>query len=420
MIPAKRALANASASSNPAAAADDPSTLIDAYALERSFPLGVPMRILHWYGDRTAMLRQVESHRSFRFGAHPERDLPGRQIFVLVLGEASRADHWQMYGYGRATNPKLETATNLVRLSDIVTPWSASRMSVPIIVSRKKGTDPDGYFPERAIMRAFSEAGFATYWISNQIAFGGYDSPISVVARDADHVSFHNVADYTNPGSYDEVLIPPLKAAIDSGAQKLFVVLHTLGSHENYAYRYPDQFDVFKPSLKGVAHVDNNQPSLAENIQNSYDNSVIYTDDVIAKVIEVLRSTGAVSTMWYVSDHGEDLINKSCSLTGHGSGTDNNFRIPSVFWYSDSYADAFAANIEQLKEHAKERATTENVFESMIDMAGLDFPGHDRTWSLFSASWQQHPRIVTPLFGQVRADFDHSGRSANCQMVTPP
>jgi glucan phosphoethanolaminetransferase (alkaline phosphatase superfamily) len=378
------------------------------------------MRMLHWYREQRTLQSQIDHLHSFRFGAHPTREISQRQIYVLIIGEAGRSDRWQLYGYSRPTNPELLTTPNLIQLSNVVSPWSASRMAVPIIVSRKKGTDPQSYFNERSITRAFSEADFTTYWISNQIALGGYDSPISVVAYDADHVSFHNVADYSNPGKYDGVLIQPLQAAIDSGAQKLFIVLHTLGSHENYALRYPDEFDKFRPSLKGVPQANLNDLTLAERIRNSYDDSILYTDHFIAQVIRTLRNTGAISTAWYVSDHGEDLINASCNLTGHGSGTVYNFRVPSVFWYSDSYAANFRSDLDHFIEHREMPVSTENIFESLIDMAGLDFPGHDRTWSLFSASWQPHSRIVTPLYGQVQVDFDRAGESKNCHMVTPP
>jgi glucan phosphoethanolaminetransferase (alkaline phosphatase superfamily) len=395
-------------------------SLLGTSWIETSFPLGVLVRFQHWYREQQTLEDQIDVLRSFRFGARATREISQRQIYVLIIGEASRSDHWQLYGYNRPTTPELVTTPNLVQLSNIISPWSASRMAVPIIVSRKKSTDLQSYFNERSVTRAFSEAGFTTFWMSNQIAMGGYDSPISVVAYDADHVSFHNVADYSNPGKYDGVLIKPLQAAIDSGAQKLFVILHTLGSHENYALRYPDDFDKFRPSLKDVPNPDFDDPNLAERIQNSYDSSILYTDHFIAEVIKTLRNTGTISTVWYVSDHGEDLINSSCNLTGHGSGTVYNFRVPSVFWYSDAYAAEFRSKLDYFIERRAAPISTENIFESLVDMAALDFPGHDGNWSLFGASWRPHPRIVTPLYGQVQVDFDRAGESKNCHMVTPP
>ena len=389
-------------------------------SFESSFPVGIPIRFIHYRSEWEEMQKEISRLHSFRFNASDTRNISSRQIYVLVIGEAARADRWQLYGYPRKTNPELEKTANLILLPDLVTPWSASRMSVPIITSRKRGTDSRGFFDERSITSAFAEAGFETYWISNQMAAGGYDSPISVVAYDADHVSFHNVADYTNPGTYDEILIAPLRVALNSGAKKLFIVLHTIGSHQNYAYRYPQEYDLFKPSLKDVSAADVNNLALAERIQNSYDNSILYTDHVISAVIRALQETGAIATMWYVSDHGEDLINAKCKLTSHGSGTVYNFRIPSVLWYSDAYAAEFEPALNAFRANSSSKVTTENIFESMIDMAAIDFPGHDQSWSLFSPSWQPHQRMVASLYGQVQLDFDTATESQNCHMLIPP
>lgn len=404
-----------------AAAAADPDapSLLEAKSMQVSFPFGMPLRLLQWYREQQAIEDNAAALRQFRFHARIARPVKERQVYVLIIGEASRVDRWSLFGYERDTNPRLEQTPNLVRLANVVTPWSASRMAIPIIVSRKKGSDGHGNFGEPSVLRAFSEAGFDTYWISNQIAFGGYDSPISVLARDAQHVSFHNVADYTNPGTYDGVLLDPFKQALQSGSDKLFIVLHTLGSHQNYAYRYPPEYDRYTPSLKHVAHPDIDNLAQATEISNSYDNSILYTDRFIADVIATVSATSAVSTVWYVADHGEDLINASCRLTAHGSGTVYNFRVPSVFWYSPSYATEFPDGLKQFLQHSKEPVSTENLFESLIDMAGLQFPGHDAAWSLFSDQWQPHQRIVNPLYGQARLDFDHAGESKNCHMLTP-
>ena len=83
------------------------------------------------------MLAEAHRRDSFRFDAHALGNITQKQVYVLVIGEASRADHWQLFGYPRPTNPELDKIPNLIQLPDIVTPWSASRMSVPIIVSRR-------------------------------------------------------------------------------------------------------------------------------------------------------------------------------------------------------------------------------------------------------------------------------------------
>jgi glucan phosphoethanolaminetransferase (alkaline phosphatase superfamily) len=424
IAPAPRSVAGAAGS--PAASVSEPLPGADAIVasrvpawlarLEPSFPFGVAVRWLRYREEWDAMRAAAERLRQFQFHAQQTASVPERQVYVLVIGETGRRDHWSMYGYARDTNPELAATPNLIKLGDVVSPWSASRMAVPLIVTRKRGSETTSVLHERTVMHAFAEAGFETYWMSNQLAVGEFDSPIAVVAHDIDHVSFYNVADWGKPGNYDEVLLQPLKQALAGKSEKLFIVLHTLGSHANYAFRYPPAFDRWTPSLKGVADPDYYIVANADRIYNSYDNSILYTDHFLAAVIDVLKQQHAIATMWYTADHGEDLITADCKFAGHGNGTLYNFPVPSVFWYSDDYAQHFAAALEQMRAHADKKITTENFFESLIDMAGLDFPGHNSSWSLFSTKWQPHQRLVHGLF---EVDFDEAEVSQKCHMLWP-
>jgi len=389
-----------------------------ASVIEPSFPVGMPIRLLHYRSEWAATRDTAAQLANFRFGTRVAHSAGPRKVYILVIGEASRRDRWQLYGYERQTTPELGHTSNLIRFDDVITPAGESRDSVPVIVSRKPGTTKPSDFHERSISAAFAEAGFETYWFSNQLAVGHFDSPIAVVAYDAAHVSFYSVADWGKAGTYDDVLLQPLRGAIGSSQKDMFIVLHTMGSHANYAHRYPAEFDVYKPSLKEIVEPDYYDLSLRERVRNSYDNSILYTDHFIAQVIATLASTDAITTMWYVSDHGEDFASESCKLAGHGNGTVNDFRIPSVFWYSDAYANEFPSVLEQARAHSRMKMTTEDIFESMIDMAGLEFPGHDSTRSIFSPTWLPHGRIVSGL-GQIQIDYDKATVSDKCRLMIP-
>ena len=107
-------------------------------------------------------------------------------------------------------------------LSDLITPVSATRLSVPVILSRKPATQSlsDG-FSEKSFFTAYKEAGFKTFWLSNQISFGEFDTPVSVFAKEADVTRFFNLGGFTNDSNYDEVLLAPLEHAMrDPGAEK--------------------------------------------------------------------------------------------------------------------------------------------------------------------------------------------------------
>jgi glucan phosphoethanolaminetransferase (alkaline phosphatase superfamily) len=392
------------------------SAMIDLGAYAESiipgYPFGVPFRAYSYYHELMSLRVETAKLKDFRFGATAPPPIGVRQIYIMVIGESSRRDHWSLFGYSRSTNPDLAKIANLVPIPEMITPWTTSRLAIPILLTRKPATNSQLHFNEPSILRVYSEAGFRTYWFSNQLTIGQHDFSISATAYEAANVRFFNPASWADPGTYDEVLIPALQRAIAESSDNLFVVLHTIGSHGRYVFRYPAKFDAFQPSQTAGAGAPYNQLLL-----NSYDNSILYTDHILAKVIEVLTSTGTVAALFYSSDHGEDIPNSSCSLSGHGNPSLSNFIVPALFWYSDQYKSLFPDKVGLFRKNAGLPLTTENVFETLVDLAGINLPSHDASKSLFSSELKVRPRLVN-TFGQV--DFDHAELSKRCQVVLPP
>ena len=129
----------------------------------------------------------------------------------MVIGESSRFDRWSLNGYERETNPLLKQEANLVNLPDVITSVSATRLSVPVMISRKPARKSlkDG-FAEKSFLTAYKEAGFKTWWLSNQISFGEFDTPVSVFAKEANVIQFLNLGGFTNNSNFDEILFEPL------------------------------------------------------------------------------------------------------------------------------------------------------------------------------------------------------------------
>jgi glucan phosphoethanolaminetransferase (alkaline phosphatase superfamily) len=347
----------------------------------------------------------------FRFHASRTAAIGRRQVYVLVIGEASRRDHWQLFGYPRATNPELMRTANLVPIPDFDSSWPESNDAIPMIVTRKPVTVTSLSWKEASILRAMQEAGFETWWISNQMEIGKFDSAVAAYAFEAQHVRYLNHASWSAPGSYDEDLLKPLRKALSSNRDQ-FIVLHMMGSHLDYDFRYPNAYKHFRPTEKepadDIAH--------GEHVLNSYDNTILYSDHVLASIIGILSDSAAVSALWYESDHGETLPTPTCPFEGHGLGSRYEFQIPALLWYSDAYASTFPARLASLRANANKPSMSANTFESLIDMAGVTFPGHDPTWSLFSPKWQYRPRIVN---GEWKADIDHAKLGTGCDLVLP-
>lgn len=389
-------------------------TLISLAApIKQGYPFGIFQRVAEYRDEWIAMRTDAAKLATFRFHAARIGHLGARQVYVLVLGESSRRDHWQLFGYDRATNPELSNLHNLVPIPRMLGSWPESIAAIPLVLTRKPIASMSVAWKEASILRAMQEAGYTTYWISNQLAIGAFDSPVSMYAYEAQHVEWLNHASWTAPGSYDGNLIQPLRDALHDSNKDLFIVLHMMGSHINYDYRYPAAFRHFLPMYSNR----NTNVAAGERIRNSYDNTILYTDHVLAQIIGVLRNSGAVTALWFVSDHGETLPTPTCSKMGHGIGSRYDFQVPALFWYSDSYAQAFPQRVMSLRSNAGQRTLSASTFESLIDMAGISFPSHDETWSLFSPQWQYHARIVNPMW---QTDYDKADFGKGCEIVLPP
>ena len=390
-----------------------PPVHVDAFI--DSWPFGLAARGIDFYRERRYLAQLNETSRDFRFGADQSAadDVP--ETIVLVIGESSRQDRWSLFGYGRDTNPLLARQANLVPLPDVITAVSATRLSVPVIISRKPARQSlkDG-FSEKSFITAYKEAGFRTWWLSNQISFGKFDTPVSVFAREADVVQFTNLGGFSNKSTLDEVLFEPLRAAMADSARKKLIVLHTLGSHWNYSQRHPQSFDRWQPSLFGIDKPVYTDIAIKPRLNNSYDNTILYTDWFLAQVLDRLQSTLHPAALLYVADHGQTLYDGACRIAFHGHNTQYEFRVPAFMWYSDQYGERYPAKVRELRRHRKAKLATENMFHTLLDMADIRYPGERLEWSFLSPTFKRHTRWVDS-YGWT--DYDNATLKGDCREV---
>lgn len=375
------------------------------------FPFGILVKA-NKYNEQVEQMAVLQKDlESFRFGAHKIDEGAG-QIYVLVIGETTRSNNFSLNGYARNTNPLLSQRKNLISFSNMVSGWAWTRMSVPVIVSRKKVNDKNIFFPEKSIVSLFSEAGFDTAWLSTQSPYGFHDSPVALHSREAKFVHFMNPADYKSPGLHDDVMLTDLKRLVEKG-DKHFIVLHTLGSHFNYKDRYPEQFDLFQPSMtSGDVSLQNRDAKT--RLLNSYDNSIVFTDNFLNQVIEIVDEQKTESAVFYISDHGEVIFDGNCDKSGHGQNTEYDHMPASLLWVSDLYLQKNASKVVNAFSKIHSPLSTENVFHSLVGMAGLTYNNQDNTWDIFSDEWQPHPRYL-----QSGLSFDSSNRGEKCKEIIP-
>jgi glucan phosphoethanolaminetransferase (alkaline phosphatase superfamily) len=248
----------------------------------------------------------------------------------------------------------------------------------------------------KSLITAFREAGFKTYWISNQEPIGIHESEITHFSREADESVFMNLSIRTmhKDGFFDEHIISPLAQFLARREPKQFFVLHMLGAHDSYQRRYPPEFDVLQPSLRSLDNPDHHDRRNKLAVENSYDNAMRYTDYVLARMIDTLRAQNAISALVYSADHGETLFDGNCERSGHGSSSRQEFPIAAMVWVSKEYKTQWPKRFARLSENASAPITTEAILPTMLNLASIDARGIDWSRSLVSDAFRRQTRWV--------------------------
>jgi glucan phosphoethanolaminetransferase (alkaline phosphatase superfamily) len=310
----------------------------------------------------------------------------------MVIGESSRYDHWSINGYNRNTNPRLSKLDNLISFSNTNTNAYITEYSVPLILTGVNPTSFEENYKRKSILDAFKEAGFKTYWISNQIDHGN----ISLHRDNADKKILTPQSSKSTINIHQDIeLLSKLETVLKEPGDKKFIVLHVQGSHYDYSVRYPDQFDIFKPSNKSIKTLSNDYKS-KEIIVNSYDNSIIYSDYILDSIISIVKSKPVLSSVLFISDHGENLFDDDRHLSQHAYPIPSKYiaHIPFMLWYSDAFNKMAPDKIAFLKSNRNKKSTAQNVFYTYTDICGIKIPGIDTSLSLCTQNFMELSRNI--------------------------
>lgn len=315
--------------------------------------------------------------QGFSYMAKRDVEPQYREIYVLVIGEASRAANWQLYGYERPTNPRLVARDDIHLFRGVTTQSNTTHKSVPMMLSSIHTSQHDELYRRSGLPALFREAGFTTYFISNQSPQGAM---IDHLASDA-----HKVI-YVDEPRYDAQMVEIMRKAIHTDpSPRMLFILHTYGSHFSYHQRYPSEFAIFRPAAD-VAITRKN----VVTIRNAYDNSVLYTDYFLSEVVKTLEKYPSISSaMLYCSDHGEDLFDNGNGRFLHSSPTVTYYQlhVPALAWFSSGYRQNFGEKVEAAKANIDAPATTHSLFHTMADIASIRSPYVDCGVSLVNSKF---------------------------------
>lgn len=351
---------------------------------KKVYPSDIILKLKDAYNGIQQKKGYLDRIDGFKFHAQKKDTLIYEEIYVLVIGETARKQNFGIYGYHRKTTPNLDTISNLIPFTNVNASANLTSLSIPFIVTRATPHHIDAKLNEPAILYPFKEAGFKTYWISNQPS--GIGSVFGFYSTLADY--YKNTSVFTDALNDDSLLISELKNVLnDKSTKKKFIVIHTLGSHFRYNNRYPKEYEVFQPNLvKGLSIENSISKKNKDEIINSYDNSILYTDYILSQFISSLEQQNAVSFLYYISDHGENLYDDSSDKILHGfiNPTKFELEIPLMIWNSQKYRQLYSSKNNILERNRNSKIMSTNTFHTLLDLANISYPTENLSQSFSS------------------------------------
>jgi len=310
--------------------------------------------------------------------------LPSRKsLTVLVVGESARAENFGVLGYPRNTTPQLSSERGLIAYTNVHSCGTETAVSVPCMFSDmgRKGYSAATAKRQEGLLDVLKRAGLNVIWWDNQSGCKGT----------CDRVTQVNISQSQQPGlcadreCRDEVLLEGLQHLIDTLDRDTVLVLHQMGSHgPDYFKRYPPAFEAFAPVCKSNALDQCGRDSIV----NAYDNTVLYTDHVLAQLIDTLRSHQAQvdTAMIYLSDHGESLGEYNLFLHGtpYVLAPEQQTHIPMLAWFSDTYQRSFALDTTCLQAARDTSLSHDNLFHSMLGLLSVQTQTYRPSLDIFA------------------------------------
>jgi lipid A ethanolaminephosphotransferase len=278
------------------------------------------------------------------------------ELIILVVGETARADRFSLNGYTKETNPELRKQ-GVVSLTNVSSCGTSTGESVPCMFSamKRKHFDREESLHIENVLDVLYENGVQILWRDN-------NSDSKGVAVRMQYQDFRSPT--LNPVCDEECRDIGMLSGLDKfiaskGSKDILIVLHQMGNHgPEYYRRYPKEFERFTPTCKSSDLKNCTQ----QEIDNAYDNAILYTDFFLSKVIDFLKKyDGQYETaMLYVSDHGESLGEHGIYL--HAApyilAPKEQTHIPAIVWMGQR----FDYKIDQLKPYRDYPLSHDDLF----------------------------------------------------------
>ncbi len=280
---------------------------------------------------------------------------------VFVLGESLRSKNLHINGYDRHTTPYLDKENNIVSYPNIYSEYGFTHTSVPYILTRADSKHHDRAYTEKSFIDLMKQAKYHTSWLANQESVNTF----IYFMKECDTL------DYVNGGKslymyekwLDEDMMKSYTRELNRNENRKFILLHTIGSHWFYNSHFPVSFTKYKPIVTSKVISSNSY----NQMRNSYDNTILYSDYFWHQLIMKLKNRNAI--LIYLSDHSECMGEDG--MFTHGADHPA-LHYPACFvWYSDKFSKLYPSKVKALKNNRMKHYNSAFLFNSVLDAADI-------------------------------------------------
>ena len=302
-----------------------------------------------------------------------------KTIGIMVVGETARADRFSLNGYQKETNPYLKNK-GVISFNNTLSCGTATAYSVPCMfyLNGEQNFTQAKAKNESNVLDVLSFAGVKTIWVNNNSSCKNVCTRIESL----DLIKSSGGEDKNT--NYDEILLDTTNKILKDNKGNLLIVLHTMGSHgPRYYKRFPEKFAKFKPFC------NNNTPQNCskEDLSNAFDNTIVYTDYVLSRLIDILKDKKDYNTfLLYSSDHGESLGENGIYLHGLpktiAPKEQRNFAM--ILWLSDQIVKNKKINVTKIKSLANKPLTHDYLPHTLLNIFGVQSVVNKKDFSLIN------------------------------------
>ena len=369
-----------------------------------------------YFGADFKSVRELQAGYQSIYASHSHKTTPNRiSNVVFIIGESLQRNFMSLYGYYLPTTPNLqalEQSGNLIAFSDVVSPGAKTNDVLKYVLNfgNYESEKQRPWSANLDIVNLARLANYETFWISNQERYGQWAVASGASAQMTDHSDFTNqIPVYKYAYSLDEVMLPSIKnfksgakrsplarkdessAAEVGGAQMKdkFFILHLMGSHPSYEFRYPKSFAKFSAADISREPLDEGQKKELAH----YLNTVAYNDFIVSEIYKIFASDNTLIV--YFSDHAQSLYQYRGKLI-HGGINRFTLEIPLIFIASDKFKEQNAelwARIAAAKDRPFLNDDLIHAIAEILEMTEL--PEYDPARSVINADFNaSRPRII--------------------------